>query len=995
MKMTLTVLPIVATVGGVSYVALSTRHQALTPARSFAAKIWGGTYQNASSSGGGSDGSGGGVTVTNPAPSISGVSWNTTSGASPSLTISGSNFVEGATVTLLDTTAGWQTGAQSGVTPNATWMSASSIDVSSLQGYGNGSFVFQPNDAITVEVTNPDGQDAKYDTTYPGGAVSLTLSAPQTVQEGEPVNITGSVTNNGQGLANALVNLSATGGSLDPTGAYTDSNGNYVAQYTATTTGTYTLTASADGVSQSATVQVVAPQLTISVATPSYGAQVGQTYTVSGQLTLNGQPVSNQIVTLSATGTDNGGTLLQQTVQTDANGEFSTEWTAPSDAGSVQIDAASGQQTAQTEVTVVAPQITITTNAPSSGAVSDNTYTVSGQLTLGGQPVTNQTVTLSASAGTLGSTSVTTDSQGDFSTTWTAPGTAENVTLTASVGNDAQTDTVIVVEPEMNVAISLNGTSVLHEQASSNGTTQSESEPMISGETYDLTAQVTDDSGNPLPGQTVQMSVDQGTLSEASATTDANGDISFTWTPASTQGQTSVSAQLQLTVDGLTNTVSVTVYRPQFQLVVQNNGEPTLTGATYDLYIDVMADGQSVGNATVDVSASAGSLSASSTNVGSSGSNDAIQWTAPNTEQTVTLTAETPGGTGVYSTQEPVYQPQITLTTSAPSSGAAEGGSYTVSAQVTADGQNLGTSGYPLTVNFAANEGSVSPESVTQPDSSGDFTTNWTAPNSEGNAVITATVGTTSASLTEPVVGTTPEVVDSYSVEGSVLLVNGDTLYTAGTNQIFAYNANNGTPETTYNGLPYPPVWLGEVGGLFYEYGMENSGYGGYNDDNFEVATINSQTDGVDGFGYGSSDQNYSFTPLYAAALPGEIAYSNVYATENGSYVTMHYGLTLETTNYQYPNVSLTPPASTVTYGPYFGLAAVNGNFYTVFQSSLQSYSQTSHLDWAEISPGGAVLGKGMIGSVNQGAYSPPLRMLSWPKATVVSISRAVREIGF
>ncbi|RIK31089.1 MAG: hypothetical protein DCC55_36715 [Chloroflexi bacterium] len=80
----------------------------------------------------------------------------------------------------------------------------------------------------------------------------------------------------------------------------------------------------------------------------------------------------------------------------------------------------------------------------------------------------------------------------------------------------------------------------------------------LNGATTPLTVRVRDEVGRPVPGVEVRFQSDLGTVAPASATTDAAGQASATFTAGGVAGQAVVTAQL----DGLTQQTAIQIVKP-------------------------------------------------------------------------------------------------------------------------------------------------------------------------------------------------------------------------------------------------------------------------------------------------------------------------------------------------------------------------------------------------------------------------------------------------
>jgi hypothetical protein len=227
---------------------------------------------------------------------------------------------------------------------------------------------------------------------------SLLFTLPFTIQPGPTYTIVGQVTLSGSPLSEVTVTLS---GSQSGT-ATTNGSGNY--SLTAPSGGNYTVTPSLSGYTFNPT-SLSFNNLSGNQSGANFAAST-VSYTISGQVTLSGNGLSGATVTLS--GSQNGTTTTNgsgnYTFTVPAVGKYTV---TPSLTGytfnppSLSFNSLSGNQTAS----FTANPVVIT-------------YTISGQATASGSPLSGVTVTLNGSRG--GTT--TTDSSGNYSFTEAAGG---------------------------------------------------------------------------------------------------------------------------------------------------------------------------------------------------------------------------------------------------------------------------------------------------------------------------------------------------------------------------------------------------------------------------------------------------------------------------------------------------------------------------------------------------------------------------------------------
>ncbi|MDA8145520.1 MAG: G1 family endopeptidase, partial [Thermaerobacter sp.] len=232
------------------------------------------------------------------------------------------------------------------------------------------------------------------------------------------------------------------------------------------------------------------------------------------------------------------GTLSATSATTDAQGQAQVSL-ASTAAGTATVTAtAQGVSgTAQVAFTPVVSKVSVTaspTSVPANGtAASGITATVTDAA---GAPLAGVTVDFATTLGTLSATSATTDAQGQaqVSLTSTAAGPA---TVTGSAQGVSGTAQVTFTPVVSKVSVTASPSSV-----PANGTAAS-----------GITATVTDAAGAPLSGITVDFTTTLGTLSAASATTNAQGQaqVSLTSTAAGT-------ATVTATAQGVSGTAQVT-----------------------------------------------------------------------------------------------------------------------------------------------------------------------------------------------------------------------------------------------------------------------------------------------------------------------------------------------------------------------------------------------------------------------------------------------------
>lgn len=249
-------------------------------------------------------------------PHIEGVQWTTTTWG-PQLTITGYGFgnppASGQLALQIgDVSRGWMAGNTSsyGVTGEVSEWKNTQIVISSFQGYGGadttnwadglGSFVFAPGDTVQITVTNPQtGAQMQETGTYPQDAPmpTVTVNPMNTLIAGTTEAISGSVSFQGQPLANQAVNLSTSIGSFTGSGTqtspteytvFTDSNGQWSATFAAShTSGKANINVMADVQTASMSVDM-APPFVVKLAATGDQSDNNVTLTATLNYPLNG-----------------------------------------------------------------------------------------------------------------------------------------------------------------------------------------------------------------------------------------------------------------------------------------------------------------------------------------------------------------------------------------------------------------------------------------------------------------------------------------------------------------------------------------------------------------------------------------------------------------------------------------------------------------------------------------------------------------------------------
>ncbi len=347
--------------------------------------------------------------------------------------------------------------------------------------------------------------------------ISVTSSAPTIAADGSDSAAITAVAKDASNnfVQGVTISFGTSAGGLAVTQATTDASGRATGTLTADSTspaGTaITVTAASGSVSGNVVVNVVNTQQTISLTTSA--PQIPSDGSSSATITALVRGASNQFlsgvnVCFSASSGGLSG-LTNGCIATDKNGAAVATLSPAGDQTNrtITVTATAGSATATVPVAVSGTRLTVT--GPSSLILgAQGTYTVS-LSDAGNNGIPGKSVTLASSNGnTLSAPTVTTGSTGQVTFTVTAAKSGAD-SVTASVMGLQATQALSVsgqdfsfLAPTANAKVNLNAVQTVTVNWKSNGVAQS--------------------------GQTVNFSTTRGTLSAATATTDAGGSASIT-----------------------------------------------------------------------------------------------------------------------------------------------------------------------------------------------------------------------------------------------------------------------------------------------------------------------------------------------------------------------------------------------------------------------------------------------------------------------------------
>lgn len=369
-------------------------------------------------------------------------------------------------------------------------------------------------------------------------------ATPSSVTLGGKVPVTG-VVYDGGGLPvpGVEVEIAAASGSIETAKAVTDASGRFSTVFTApSTAGEVAITAvlpASPTVTDTVTVSVNQPvQVPARIelqAAPSSVTSGGKVSVTGAVYDSDDLPVSGVEVEIAAA----LGSVNDASVVTDANGQFSTVFTAPSAAGEVTITAALSSNPSvrgttavyvdgvvqvpdRIELQEVSSSVTVGSNVSVTGVVYDS----------GGLPVSGVEIEIAASSGSIQTAKVVTDVNGRFSTVFTAPSAAGEVMITAAItANPTVADTItisVIKAVQVPVLIELQATP----------------SAVTAGDDVSIGGIVYDGDNLPVSGLEVEVAASSGSFKSTRAVTDANGRFSMVFTAPSAAGEVTITAVL-------------------------------------------------------------------------------------------------------------------------------------------------------------------------------------------------------------------------------------------------------------------------------------------------------------------------------------------------------------------------------------------------------------------------------------------------------------------
>jgi len=415
-------------------------------------------------------------------------------------------------------------------------MLAVTLGLAACGGSGSG---FSNDGAVDpTDPTDPTGPEVS--------AVTVLASSPtipsdntQTVQ----INVVVRDTNN-VAVEGVTVIMSTDSGFLTVDNAVTDASG--IATATLNNGGDptnrpITVTADANGVTSSVTVNVVGTDL--SLTGPNALAQ-GDSGTYTVVLTdAAGEGIGGQTVDVTSSA---GNTISATSLTTDASGQAQFQVTAAVAGDDDLTASALGIQATRT-LSVSDDSFSITTPAAGTQIQLNTPTTVTANWEVGGAPQTGQSISFSSTRGTLSSPSATTDASGNASVTISSTNAGgATIEATNPDGTSTQVTVQFVATQPATIDVQANPFTIgPNEQSSITAIVRDASNNLVTGAT--VVFELEDTTGGQLSVGSAQTNT-QGratTFYTSSSTTSANNGVRVT---ASIQSNPAISDFVDLTV---------------------------------------------------------------------------------------------------------------------------------------------------------------------------------------------------------------------------------------------------------------------------------------------------------------------------------------------------------------------------------------------------------------------------------------------------------------
>ena len=262
----------------------------------------------------------------------------------------------------------------------------------------------------------------------------------------------------------------------------------------------------------------------------------------------------------------------------------------------------------------VLPPLIIQVTADPSPAISEENSTVTVSVTAGGEPVPNANVDVSCDIGQISPTTLETDSSGKAIFVFLSP-------LVETQNPDIATINVSAIKTgyvkgEAKASISVIPKVLLVQIAA-------EPSEMFSEDKVNVTAHVTyEHDMTPVEEATVLVESQDGSSFTATALTDADGNVVFSFTAPAVSSPLEVTISASASKTGYIdaqNATTITVDPKVFNVEFESVPQAMLSDETVALKVNVTCDGAPVANASLALSTDYGSLSTAVGNTSSDG----------------------------------------------------------------------------------------------------------------------------------------------------------------------------------------------------------------------------------------------------------------------------------------------------------------------------------------------------------------------------------------
>lgn len=351
-----------------------------------------------------------------------------------------------------------------------------------------------------------------------------------------------------------------------------------------------------------------------------------------------GNPVANQLVNFSLSNSLLG-SLTSGTAVTNVFGNAVVTFTANTTSAVVTVNATAGTLSGSADITIssglVGGSIAVVANPSSLTYLASSTVTAT-LLDSGSNPVPGATVTFTLSDPTLGSLSsatATSDALGVATVNFTAAAITGSETITASSLTLTNSTIVAISAPTGNGSITLSAIPA----------------SMVTFGTSNISALLLDNTSTPITGVVMDFTLSNptaGTLSSATATTDAFGLATITFDAGSLPTNIVLTASYAPLVLSSTTNLSITVPPPADVSVIPSPpailvlGTSTITATVLDAPLpsgNPVPDGQVVTFSLSD--ATLGTLTSTTTTTANNNGTATTTFLASNNAGTVTITA--------------------------------------------------------------------------------------------------------------------------------------------------------------------------------------------------------------------------------------------------------------------------------------------------------------------------------------------------------------------